>query len=175
MSYVSAIYSEGIRNILILWKTLSEKRCICYLSVNISALYPFLKSSKIAMVNFTLKFHTTISPFASTRKTGFQYNFWVKTMCGSFFLPTLFPYQMVLVPFNINMMVSLVEQELLTLLSSSPVFNGVHVARYLVFCVVFYKLLFVLLSAHRFYPEIVLKTWRYAIWQIEQHESHQYK
>ena len=76
----------------------------------------------------------------------FQYNFWVKTMCGSFFLPTLFPYQMVLVPFNINMMVSLVEQELLTLLSSSPVFNGVHVARYLVFCVVFYKLLFVLLS-----------------------------
>jgi hypothetical protein len=76
----------------------------------------------------------------------FQYNFWVKPMCGSFFLPTLFPYQMVLVPFNINMMVSLVEQELLTLLSSSPVFKGVHVARYLVFCVVFYKLLFVLLS-----------------------------
>ena len=75
----------------------------------------------------------------------FQYNFWVKTMCGSFFLPTLFPYQMVLVPFNINMMVSLVEQELLTLLSSSPVFNGVHVARYLVFCVVFNKLWFVLL------------------------------
>jgi hypothetical protein len=34
----------------------------------------------------------------------FQYNFWVKTMCGSFFLPTLFPYQMVLVPFNINTM-----------------------------------------------------------------------
>ena len=40
-----------------------------YLSVNMSALYPFLKSSKIAMVNFSLKFHTTISPFASTRKT----------------------------------------------------------------------------------------------------------
>jgi hypothetical protein len=42
--------------------------------------------------------------------------------------------------------VSLVEQELLTLLSSSPVFNGVHVAWYLVFCVVFNKLWFVLLS-----------------------------
>ena len=66
----------------------------------------------------------------------FQYKFWVKTMCGSFFLPTLFPYQMVLVPFNINMMGVI----------SGAVFNGVHVVQYLAFCVVFYKLLFVLLS-----------------------------
>ena len=66
----------------------------------------------------------------------FQYNFWVKTMCGSFFLSTLFPYQMVLVPFNINMMGVI----------SGAVFNGVHVVRYLAFCVVFYTLLFVLLS-----------------------------
>ena len=46
-----------------------ESPTINYLSVNMSALYPFLKSSKIAMVIFSLKFHTTISPSASTRKT----------------------------------------------------------------------------------------------------------
>ena len=50
----------------------------------------------------------------------------------------------------------LVEQELLTLydhLSSHPVFSGVRVARSLVFCVVFCRSLFVLLS---FFPLLIV-------------------
>ena len=88
----------------------------------------------------------------------FQYNFWVKTVCGSFFLPTLFPYQMVLVPFIINTM---------GVISGAGTANSskfiasfwVHVARYLVFCVVFYKLLFVLLSFFLLTYSIWLPLW----------------
>jgi hypothetical protein len=74
----------------------------------------------------------------------FQYNFWVKTVCGSFFLPILFPYQMVLVPFIINT-VGVISGAGTANSSKFIASFWVHVARYLVFCVVFNKLWFVLL------------------------------
>ena len=48
-----------------------------------------------------------------------------------------------------NKILPIVEQELFTLperLSSHPVFSGVHVAQYLVFCLVFCRSLFVRLA-----------------------------
>jgi len=64
-----------------------------------------------------------------------------------YWCPTRFPYQMIHVFVSFNTADSHGEQELLTLLehlSSSPVFRGVHVAGFLVFCVMFCRSLFVL-------------------------------
>ena len=56
---------------------------------------------------------------------------------------------------RVTLGVKLVEQELLTLpehLSSPPIFSGVRVARFLIFCVVFCKPLFVLILFFFLWP-----------------------